>query len=166
MTGMPDGGLHPQQPLDERDMRILSVIGAVYATADPAPDFVDRVLFAADLERIGAELAEISDELVGSYGSRDMEATRTISFDSNSLRVTIVVPDTGSERHLDGWIEPAAALRIELVTPEGRVETRSDERGRFAFGGFVAGQVRLEIHPTPGSAVHLDRPVVTKPVVL
>jgi hypothetical protein len=157
--------LGPNGRLDGEDTVLLDTLRDMYTTADPAPDMAARVLFALDLDWIDVELAGISEQFAGSSGSRGAEGTRTITFDSSSLRVTILVPGDGSS-FLDGWIEPAASLRIVLVTPDSRVQTRSDEGGRFAFETVLTGQVHLEIHPTPGSAVRLDRPVVTQRVVL
>ncbi|HZN73321.1 MAG TPA: hypothetical protein VFC00_16760 [Micromonosporaceae bacterium] len=144
---------------------VLDLLRDMYAMADPAPDMAPRVLFALDLDRIDVELAAVSEEFAGSLGARGTEGTRTITFDSSSLRVIILVPGNDNS-FLDGWIEPAASLRIVLVTPDARLQTRSDEGGRFAFEAVLAGQIHLEIHPTPGSAVHLTRPVVTQRVVL
>jgi hypothetical protein len=158
-----------RDPLDAYDREVLDMLRGMYTVADPAPDMTSRVLFALDLDQIDAELAAISEEFAGSLGTRSTEGTRTITFDSSSLRVTILVPGDGpvdGNGLLDGWIEPAASLRIVLVTPGARLQTRSDEGGRFAFEAVLRGQVHLEIHPTPGSTLHLTRPVVTQGIVL
>lgn len=152
-------------PLNDDDIAVLGELRAMYSTIDPAPDMVARVLFALDLDQIDIEFAAVVEELVGSMGTRSTEGTRTITFESSSLRVTIAVPD-GSKRYLDGWIEPSGILRVALVTPDARLETRSDEGGRFAFESIPSGPVHLEIHPTPGSSVRLSHPVVTQRVVL
>jgi len=152
-------------PLDDDDIAVLEELRAMYSKIDPAPDMVARVLFALDLDQIDIEFAAVIEELVGSMGTRSTESTRTITFEGSSLRVTIAVPG-GGRSYLDGWIEPPGILRIALVTPDARLETRSDEGGRFAFESIPAGPVHLEIHPTPGNSVHLSHPVVTQQVVL
>lgn len=157
--------LDADDPLDDDDVAVLNALRTMYSTTDPAPDMLARVLFALDLDWIDAELATLTEDLVGSMGTRGAEGARTITFESSSLRVTIALPGGGST-YLDGWIEPAGILRIELVTLEARRETRSDEGGRFAFDSIPAGQVHLEVHPTPGSSVHLSRRVVTPRLVL
>jgi len=157
--------LDPRDPLDADDVAVLAALRTMYAAADPAPDLVDRVLFALDLDRIDIELAAITAEYSGATGSRSAENTRTVTFESSSLRITVSVPEGGS-RYLDGWIEPAAELQIELITPTARFGTRSDEGGRFAFASVPTGQVHLEILPTAGSAVRLTRRVVTQRLVL
>ncbi len=154
-----------QEPMDADDEALLGAIRAMYQATDPAPDMLPRVLFALDLDEIVTELASIAENLAGSMGIRSVEDSRTITFESSSLRVTIAIPGSGS-RHLDGWIEPAGILRVDLVTPKARLQTRSDEGGRFAFEAKMTGQVHLEIHPTPGSAVRLSRRVVTPPLIL
>jgi hypothetical protein len=153
---------------------VLAALRELYTAIDPAPDMVDRVLFALDIDRIDIdridiELAAIIEELSGVKGARTVQAgierTRTITFESSSLRITISVPSE-ENRYLDGWIEPPGELGIELVTPDARFETRSDEGGRFAFESVPNGQMHLEILPTEGSAVNLARRVVTQGVVL
>ena len=154
-----------QDPMDAEDAAVLDAIRAMYLATDPVPDMLPRVLFALDLDEIEVELATITENLTGSMGIRSVEDSRTITFESSSLRVTIAIPGSGS-RHLDGWIEPAGILRIDLVTPKARLQTRSDEGGRFAFESVMTGQVHLEIHPTPGSTVHLSHRVVTPSLIL
>ena len=153
-------------PLDGDDLAVLAAMRTMYSAADPAPDLVDRVLFALDLDRIDIELAAITEEFSGATGARSVEYTRTITFDSSSLRITISIPN-GEPRFLDGYLEPAGVLRIELVTADGRrFETRSDEGGRFAFESVPTGQVHLEVLPTSGSTVQLSRRVVTQAVIV
>ena len=155
----------PNAPLDAGDEAAFAALRDLYNALDPAPDLVAGVLFAIDLDGVDAELAAISDRFVATTGARGPEGTRTITFGSTNLTVTIALPGTNG-RHLDGWLEPAGCLRIELVTPDCRLETRSDEGGRFAFDAVPTGQVHLEIHPDPGGSVPLPRRVVTQPVVL
>ena len=156
----------PTDPLDSEDLTVLATLRTMYAAADPAPDLVDRVLFALDLDTIDIELAAITAEYTGATtGARSTENTRTVTFESSSLRITVSVPEDGS-RYLDGWIEPAGELQIELITPTVRFGTRSDEGGRFAFASVPTGQIHLEVLPTAGSAVRLTRRVVTQRLVL
>lgn len=156
--------LDRQEPMDAHDQAVLDAIREMYLVTDPVPDVLPRLLFALDLDEIEVELAMITEDYAGSVGVRSIEDSRTITFESSSLRVTIAVSGSDS-RHLDGWIEPAGIVRIDLITPEARLETRSDDGGRFAFELATTGQVHLEIHPTPGSTVHLNRRVVTPPIV-
>jgi hypothetical protein len=155
----------PNDPLDAEDVAVLAALRTMYVSADPAPDLVDRVLFAIDLDNIDIELAAITAEYTGATGARSTENTRTVTFESSSLRITVSVPEDDS-RYLDGWIEPAGELEIELITPTARFGTRSDEGGRFAFASVPAGQIHLEVLPTAGSTVRLTRRVVTQRLVL
>jgi hypothetical protein len=75
-------------------------------------------------------------------------------------------------RRLDGWLAPAAALRVELRSgPVGAPARPDDVRwagadadGRFSFDDVPAGLIQLRVHPTDGAAVVLDLPVVTPAV--
>ena len=75
--------------------------------------------------------------------------------------------DGAGLRRLDGWLAPAAALRIEarVAGRDGVLHTVADEDGRFSFEA-PAGLVQLLIQPTEGAAIPLDRPVATPAVQL
>jgi hypothetical protein len=67
----------------------------------------------------------------------------------------ITVTDrAGGLVRVDGWLAPAAALRVELRLPEPaqpRVAI-TDPAGRFAFDGVPHGIAQLLVHPPPGDA--------------
>lgn len=155
-------------PLDDTDDLVLAQIEALYATVDPVPaEAYDRVLFALSLESMATEVARLCDEeLVGTL-ARSAEQARTMTFESNSLTITVsVLHAAGGTVRLDGWLAPGGSVRVELRTSDLRLQTMSDENGRFVFDDVAVGQMQLAVHPTPGSDVELTQSVLTPPIVL
>jgi hypothetical protein len=142
--------------LDDTDQAILDQVAALYARFDPPPpDLDERTRFAMALADLDAEVARLSeDRLVGS-GARATERTRTITFDADSRTIMVTVADRpdGLVR-LDGWLAPAAALRVELRiggtaphAPASSQVVTSDDSGRFVFDGVPRGLAQLLVHP-------------------
>jgi hypothetical protein len=170
------------------DSALLGQLRGMWITLDPMPaDLVDRVLFTLRLEDLEVELMRLHEaaEPAGARGGgpdsragMGPETAGTITFSSASLTVMLAVTADGAGvRRVDGWLAPAAALRIE-VRAAGRVSgrvsgrggdgirhTMADDDGRFSFEA-PAGLVQLVIQPTEGAAVELDRPVATPAVQL
>jgi hypothetical protein len=141
-------------PLDDEDQAVLDRLAAVHALIDPPPaDLDERVLFAIALDGLDAEVARLGEQLAVGSGARGSERTRTITFDADSRTVMITIADRpdGLVR-IDGWLAPAAALRVELRVPEpapARIVT-ADAAGRFAFDGVSPGIAQLLVHPPEG----------------
>jgi hypothetical protein len=95
-----------------------------------------------------------------------VERARTITFASDSLTTMITLTETSGVFRLDGWLYPAAALRVELRSGKGTVLEHADDGGRFAFTDVPAGLVQLIVHPTAGAPVELRTAVVTPAVQL
>jgi hypothetical protein len=153
-------------PLDGDDQAILDRLAAIDGLLDPPPaDLDERVRFVLALGDLDAELARLSqDQLVGS-GARTSERTRTVTFDADSRTIMIMIverPD-GTVR-LDGWLAPAAALRVELRFPEPAPPrfVRADEAGRFVFDGVPHGLAQLLVHP-PEPGPDGEQPRVVTP---
>ncbi len=143
-------------PLDRDDQAVLDRLAAVHVLLDPPPaDLDERVLFAIALDDVDVEVARLSEDLLVGSGARGSERTRTITFDAESRAVMITIVDRADGLvRLDGWLAPAAALRVELRLPEpapSRAVT-SDEAGRFAFDGVPHGLAQLLVHPPEGGA--------------
>jgi hypothetical protein len=141
-------------PLDDGDQAILDRLAAVHAMLDPPPaDLDERVLFAIALDSLDAEVARYRDQEIIGSGARGSERTHTITFDADSraVMITIAARPDGLVR-IDGWLAPAAALRVELRLPEPappRVVT-ADPAGRFAFDGVPHGLAQLLVQPADG----------------
>ena len=141
-------------PLDDDDQAVLDRLAAVYAMLDPPPaDLDERVMFAIALDGLDAEVARLGEQLTVGSGARGSERTRTITFDADSRAVMITIADRpdGLVR-IDGWLAPAAALRVELRAPEParpRIVT-ADAAGRFAFDGVAHGIAQLLVLPPEG----------------
>jgi hypothetical protein len=143
-------------PLDADDQAVLDRLAAVHALLDPPPgDLDERVSFAITLDGLDAEVARLSEQLTVGSGARGSERTRTITFDADSRAVMITIADRpdGLVR-IDGWLAPAAPLRVELRVPEPappRIVT-ADAAGRFAFDDVSHGIAQLLVHPADGDA--------------
>jgi hypothetical protein len=155
------------------DEALLTQLRQVWNAADPVPgDLVERVLFTLQLEDLEVELMRLHEatEPVGARGAepvgqRGPETASTVTFSSETLTVMLTVSGDGAGlRRLDGWIAPAAALRVDLRRGDGAQHTVADSDGRFSFDDVPAGLVQLRIQPTAGAAVSLARPVATPAV--
>jgi hypothetical protein len=140
-------------PLDSADHEILDGLAALYAAADPPPpDLDERVLFAIALEDVDVEVSRLHEDLLA--GARGEERARTVTFDADSLTimVTVTPADDGAIR-LDGWLAPAAPLRVELRLATSPVlHACADEGGRFVFTAVPPGLAQLVVHPGSGAA--------------
>jgi hypothetical protein len=150
MTGLAD------LPLDDDDRTVLDRVAKIHGLLDPPPaDLDDRVRFAIALDDVDVEVARLSAERLVGSGARGSERTRTITFDADSRTVMITIADRpDGQVRLDGWLAPAAALRVELRFPEptpARVVT-TDDSGRFVFDGVPHGLAQVLVHPPAGTA--------------
>jgi hypothetical protein len=143
-------------PLDDDDQAILDRLAAVHALLDPPPaDLDERVSFAIALNALDAEVARLSEQLTVGSGARGSERAHTITFDADSRAVMVTIADRpdGLAR-VDGWLAPAAALRVELRLPEpaqSRMVT-ADAAGRFVFDGVPHGIAQLLVQPPEGDS--------------
>jgi hypothetical protein len=164
-------------PLDRTDRMILGHLAAVHEVLDQPPaDLDERVRFAIAVQAVDLEVARLrEDALVGS-GARGSERTRTITFDaaSRTVMISIAVRPDDTVR-LDGWLGPAAVLRIELrlAGPATSLVVTCDQAGRFVFDQVPRGLVQLLVHPPDpgpgpggGGAPDAAHPVVTPSIVL
>jgi hypothetical protein len=149
------------------DHALLGRLRTMWDRTDPPPsDLAERVLFTLQLENVEFELLRLQDVLEP-VGARGHETARTVTFGSESLTIMVTMSGPGGPpRRVDGWIAPAAALRVELRTTRGTQETTADDDGRFAFTEVPTGLIQLVLHPTSGADVSLARPVVTPAVQL
>jgi hypothetical protein len=143
-------------PLDGDDQSILDGVEAVHRLLDPPPADLDtRVLFAIALDGVDVEAARLSAQTLVGSGARGSERTRTITFDAESRTVMITIVERPDDRvRLDGWVAPAAALRVELRFPEPAAPrlVTTDESGRFVFDEVPHGLAQVLVHPPEGTA--------------
>jgi hypothetical protein len=100
-------------------------------------------------------VARLSERLTVGSGARGSERTRTITFDADSRAVMITVTDRADGLvRIDGWLAPAAALRVELRLPEPAPPRTmiANAVGRFTFDGVPRGLVQLLVHPAADDA--------------
>jgi hypothetical protein len=154
--------------IDGLDFAIIDSVRDFYQATDPVPrELLIRVRFALDLDSVERELAMVGADLEVASAVRGPEHARTITFDCDSLTIAITIsPADADLNRVDGWLAPAASLLVELRTADMRMQTTSDEGGRFSFDNIAAGEVQFAVLPRAGSAVELDRTVVTQPIVL
>ena len=150
---------------EDSDRMLTQRLRRMWEITDPVPaDLADRVLFTLQLEDLEFELLSLEATLE-SDGARGLEIASTVTFTCATLSVLVTLsePAPGSRR-LDGYIFPAAALRVELRGQHVRQHEVADVTGRFAFSDTPIGLVQLVFHPTDGAAVNLAHPVVTPAV--
>jgi hypothetical protein len=143
----------PAGPLDDIDLAVLARIAAVHAVVDPPPDDLDeRAVFAIALADMEIEVARRSDEVL--VAARSTERTRTITFEAASRTVMVTVVDRPDDLvRIDGWLAPAAPLRVELKlpAPSPARTVLADDAGRFVFDGVPRGLAQLLVHAAQGT---------------
>lgn len=155
--------------LDDVDDAILGQLRSAFADADPPPsDLDERSKFAIRLENLDIEVSRLYEDTLQGAGARAAERIRTITFESDSMTIMVTVVDPGAgQLRLEGWLAPAAPLRVELRVgmpgdPRGGYSvSEADQYGRFTFEQVPPGLSQLAVHPDVGTRV-----VVTAPVVL
>jgi hypothetical protein len=153
------------EPLDSVDQDILDRIAAVHAAVDPPPPELDLLVrFALDLEQAEFELARRTGDVLAGSGARAVEQTRTITFEATGRTVMITLAERPDGLlRIDGWLAPAAPLRVELrfAEPmEPRVES-ADEAGRFVFDETPRGLAQFVIHPPDDTTSSVVTPAFT-----
>jgi hypothetical protein len=157
------------EPIDETDLAILAGLAGLYCRADPVPaELVERIQFAMELEDLDAEVSRLRDDSdLAPALARGEEQSRTVTFDSSHLTImitiSVVLDDTV---RLDGWLAPPAALRVELRTSSGRLETDADEQGRFVIESVPRGLAQLVVRTSEDGTAGDDRSVVTPSIVM
>jgi hypothetical protein len=153
-------------PLDGVDVALLADIRAAYTELDPVPDgLADRVRFAIALENIDLEVLHLRAELAESVGARSEEISRTVTFDSSTLTIMIMLADVdgGQTVRIDGWLAPPAAHEIEVRTTDGSVVIQADGDGRFVAAEIPCGLCQLVVRVVEAGRSRL---VVTPSIVL
>jgi hypothetical protein len=164
-TREPGAATGADEPLDGGDLAILAGIRDAFTGVDPMPaDLVKRILFALALEDADVEVCRLREELGMPVGVRGDEASRTVTFDSDSLTVMVTIGGDGEAVRLDGWIAPAGHWAVEVRTGDGPVAAIADGMGRFVVDGLPHGLAQLVVRSRPGEV--RIRPVVTPSIVI
>ena len=71
-----------------------------------------------------------------------------MTFSSETLDAMVTLTDApdGTVR-VDGWIAPAAAMRVEVLLDGSTLEVEADEDGRFVLESVPKGLAKLALHP-------------------
>ena len=149
---------------------LLKIVRQVWEERDPVPEgLVERMQAVMQTEVILADtdldyellvLVERSAELAGARGT----AAYTLRFAHDTTEVLLRTDrdDSGGAR-LDGWIAPAAAMRVRAteVTDHGEGhswETETDANGRFEFAELPTGLFRLWLTPLDSDTTAFGTP--------
>ena len=147
-----------EEPLDAVDDAVLREVALLLDEVDPVPpDLVERVQFSLALDEVYAEVAHItrlSGDALAVRGEPDSATrTETLTFSAERLTAMVTVSRAAREQvRLDGWLAPAAVLRVRVRMQEGTDETFSDESGRFVLEGLPEGFAQLTFEPVDGGA--------------
>jgi len=147
-----------EQPLDLLDEAVLHEVAVLLEQVDPVPDdLVERVQFSLALDEVYAEVAHItrlSGDALAVRGEPDSSTrTETLTFSAERLTAMVTVTRAAAEQvRVDGWLAPAAVLRVRVRMQEGVDETVSDESGRFVLEGLPEGFAQLTFEPVDGQA--------------
>ena len=166
--------------MEALESTILDWVQDLYATNDPVPqDLLARVDFAMDPLGPDDEVALLQGDLFDAVGVRggepvvhgtepvlrSAEHSRTVTFDSESLTISIQASPSGEAVRVDGWLAPPAVRHIKLRAGDCELHTDSDE-----LGGFVLPQVPHGLMQVIVEAADADPPqartVVTTAVLL
>jgi hypothetical protein len=151
------GGTTPEElvaagePIDADDLALLEQVRALWDAYDPVPaGLADRIEFALTLDALETEVATLTQLDLATTGSRagDTEAVRTVTFTSDTLDTMVTLTDTpdGTVR-VDGWIAPAAAMRVEVLIEGSTLEVDADDDGRFVLESVPRGLAKFALHP-------------------
>ena len=133
------------------DLALLEQVRAVWDRHDPVPtSLAERIEFALTLDALETEVATLTQVDLASTGSRagETEAVRTVTFTSETLDTMVTLTDApdGTVR-VDGWIAPAAAMRVEVLVAGSTLEVEADDDGRFVLESVPKGLAKFALHP-------------------
>ena len=136
--------------LDAEDLALLAAVRTAWEAHDPVPaGLAGRIEFALTLDALNAEVATLTSLDLATTGARagETEAVRTVTFTAESVvtMVTVTAQPDGTVR-VDGWSDPGAGLRVEVLLGSATLETDADEDGRFVFESVPRGLAKLALH--------------------
>ncbi len=143
----------PRQLIDERDIENLAALAELYEVVDPLPEgLVERLSFGLALDAMMAEVAQLTripaDAMAVRGETSAPSRTETITFTADALTAMLTVVRLPRDRvRVDGWIAPAAVMRVRLRMQGERRQVSTDESGRFSFDDLPGGFVQFTFHP-------------------
>jgi hypothetical protein len=146
---------------DEGEL-LLVELRSLINRLDAVPDRTDEAARAAYTWRtIDAELAELTrDSLVDEadlHTVRGNDGPRLLSFESPRLSVELEVADLGRQgRRLVGQLVPPGTAEVVVEHAGGRIETASDELGRFVVEGLRPGPARVRCRVEDGAEIETE----------
>jgi hypothetical protein len=135
-------------PLDTSDVELLREIRDCWDEADPMPvTLIDQVRVAVDMDGFDEAVLRMT-EVESLAGTRGDEQSRMITFESESLTITVSLHehDDGTIR-LDGWLSPPGCHQVELRQEAGPRAVTADEGGRFMLDRVPHGAAQLVVRP-------------------
>lgn len=165
----------PGGPTGPDDSTLLAAIGRLWQQVDPPPtDLAFGVLArlaAEDLEFDLLTLVESTDALAGVRSAAEASEDRedredsgawSLEYAGGDFKVYLRMSRIEHRTRIDGWVVPARALTVRLLSEDGAepLETPVDEFGRFEIEEAPSGLARLVfLDETPTA----DRPRITPP---
>lgn len=156
-------------PTDLSREGLLKIVRQVWEEHDPVPEgLVERMSAVVQTEAILADtdldyellvMVERSADLAGARGT----AAYTLRFAHETTEVLLRTDRSDSGARIDGWIAPAAAMRVRAteITDHGEGhswETETDANGRFELADLPPGLFRLWLTPLDGDTTAFGTP--------
>lgn len=141
------------------DDDLLARLASLVRRVDPVPDavrsYASTVLAMRTIDdRLGRLLSDSADRS-RPVGARSGSVTRVVEYDLDGARLEVGVDGD----HVVGWLEGAVGATIEIVSPSGSRQVRTDEYGEFRSANLPPGPFRLRVvGATPVSTDWLLRP--------
>lgn len=152
---------HPDEPMDDIDFAILDALRQTLTLADPVPPhLVDDIEFSLSLAAMNAEIALLSDELVG-VRSPTAESADSVTFTSSTMTLMVVIGRDDGQMRIDAWVS-GGGITVELIQGAERSSSVSDVNGRVSWFPVQPGLARFLISPITSGG----RPVITPAIEL